>query len=299
MKKIYITGIAGLLGSNIAIQLKSKYQITGVDLIAVDIPDVQCEVFDLLDYEKLQKSIEREKPDVLVHTVAIVNVDKCEREPKLAEEINAQLTAKIADICAENQIKMIYISTDSVFDGTSEEMYTEMDRVNPLNEYAKTKYKGELYTSRYERNLILRTNIYGLNIQHKQSFGEWIVCALENGEELNMFEDIYFSPILVSDLAHIIGKCVEKDLRGLYHACGTGVISKYDFGVATKKIFAIETGKINRTTSESVNFEALRPKNMGMSNRKISEELQMTIRTPEESIYEFHRLYIEKRIRER
>lgn len=299
MKKIYITGIAGLLGSNIAIQLKSLYHITGVDLVEVDIPGVQCEVFDLLDFEKMKKSIEKEKPDVLIHTVAIVNVDKCEREPKLAKEINTQLTSNIADICAEHNIKMIYISTDSVFDGTSEKLYDEMDDVNPINEYAKTKYEGELYTGRYNNNLILRTNIYGLNIQNKKSFGEWIVSALEDGEELNMFEDIYFSPILVNDLAHIIDRCIKMDLKGLYHACGTGDISKYDFGVLTKKIFGIKTGKINRTTSESVKFAARRPKNMGMSNKKIYQELNIHIRTPEESIYEFHRLYMEKRTRER
>lgn len=291
MKKIYITGIAGLLGSNLAQELKGKYEITGVDMVREGIGEVQYNVFDMSDYARLREDIENQKPDVLIHTVAVVNVDKCEVEKELAEHINADLTRKVADVCVENHIKMIYISTDAVFDGTLSRMYEETDKVHPINEYAKTKYRGEIFTAKCENNLILRTNIYGLNIQQKKSFGEWIVEALKNDEELNMFEDIYFSPILVNELAEVIDKCIEKDLNGVYHACGTGMINKYEFGLKVKEIFGIKTGKIHCSSSESMHFTAQRPKNMGMSNKKICDELNIRIRTPEESIIKFYELY--------
>lgn len=297
MKKIYITGISGLLGNNLARELLSKYEITGADLAMVDIPGISYECIDLTDSAVLRESICKAKPDVLIHTVAVVNVDQCEVNTELADKINAELTKNIAEICQEQNIKMIYISTDSVFDGESSKLYTEVDSVNPINHYAESKHQGELYTQKYSDNLILRTNIYGVNIQEKKSFGEWIVSALENDETLNMFEDIYFSPILVNDLAKVIDRCIEENISGLYHACGTGAISKYDFGMAVKKVFAIATGKINKTTSESMDFKAPRPKHMGMSNQKLCDKLGIYIRTPEESIEEFYRLCSERQER--
>ena len=144
-----------------------------------------------------------------------------------------------------------------------------------------------------DRNLVFRTNIYGQNIQDKKSFGEWIVSSLEEGKTLNMFEDIDFSPILVSDLAEIIYKALEVDLCGLYHVCATGCISKYEFGIKLKEIFNLHTGTINKAQSELMHFKAERSKHMGMSNEKIKKDLGIKIRTPEESIREFKRLYDE------
>jgi len=293
-KKIYITGIAGLLGYNIVKELKEQYKISGVDLAKENVCGITYDVFDLCDYDTLKISIETVNPDVLIHTAALVNVDNCEIDIENAEKINAELTKVLADICNEKKIKMIYISTDSVFDGKNEKLYTEDDSVNPPNVYAKTKYQGEMYVRAYDKNLVLRTNIYGLNLQEKKSFGEWIVDSLKEDEELNMFKDIYFSPILVNDLAKIIDACIVKDISGLYHACGTGAISKYDFGEEVKKVFLITTGKINKITSDSMKFKATRPKHMGMSNQRIKSELGINIRTPKESIHEFYRLYLEK-----
>ncbi len=291
MKKVYITGIAGLLGNNIATELLDKYEIFGADIIKTDIPGVTYDVFDLCDEKELEYNISRCKPDILIHTVAAVNVDKCETDIDYAETLNAKLTQKVSSICEKLGIKLIYISTDAVFDGTKEGLYKEGDVVNPINVYGRTKYEGEVFASQIKNSLILRTNIYGLNIQNKKSFGEWVVDALENDMEINMFEDIYFSPILVNELARVIGCCIQQDLSGLYHACGTGSISKYQFGLEVKKIFGIKTGKIKKSKSEIMNFVAPRAKNMGMSNESLCSKLNIRIHTPEESIEEFYHMY--------
>ena len=117
MKKIYITGIAGLLGSNIAVELSDKYKITGVDSVDISIPNIKYDVFDVCDYTKLYESIVAVKPDILIHTIAVVNVDRCEEEENFARKINAELTRELSSICSQLNIKMIYISTDAVFDG--------------------------------------------------------------------------------------------------------------------------------------------------------------------------------------
>lgn len=292
--KLYITGIAGLLGNNIVKKLVNRCDITGVDIIDIKIPNVSYEKFSLYETERLKEHIKKVAPDAVIHTAAAVNVDECEENPEWAYKLNEEITGSIADICDSLGIKMVYISTDAVFDGENEKLYNEDDVVNPQNIYAKTKLGGEKLVLKYKKNLVLRTNIYGHNIQNKKSFGEWIVSELEAGNTLNMFEDIDFSPILVSDLAEIIYRSLEKKLSGLYHACATGCISKYDFGIRLKEIFKFETGIINRAQSGMMHFKAKRSKHMGMSNEKIKQELGIKIRTPEESIREFKRLYEEE-----
>lgn len=292
--RIYITGIAGLLGNNIVKKLVNRCEITGVDILDMEIPNISYEQFSLYDTERLREHIENVKPDAVIHTAAAVNVDECEENPEWAYKLNEEVTGDIADICNILGIKMVYISSDAVFDGEDEKLYEETDLVNPLNVYAKTKLGGEKLVLQYKKNLVLRTNIYGHNIQNKKSFGEWIVDSLEEGKTLNMFDDIDFSPILVNDLAEIIYKALECDLSGLYHACATGCISKYDFGTYLKEIFELKTGSISRSQSELMHFRAKRSKHMGMSNEKIKKDLGIKIRTPQESIQEFKRLYDEE-----
>lgn len=293
MKKIYITGIAGLLGSNIAYELAGKYKIHGVDLIDVNMPGITSEVCDILDYKQLIKSILKFKPDVIIHTAAAVNVDLCEEKLEYAEKLNSDLTREISEISQKFNIKMVYISTDAVFDGTKCQPYTELDFTNPVNIYGKTKLKGEKYVLRNKHNLVLRTNIYGFNFVEKNSFGEWILRSLINNEKLNMFDDIIFSPILVNELAHIIDKAIQKNIEGIYHACGTGTISKYDFGCYLKEKFEIKTGQIIKSKSTEHTFKAKRSINMGMSNEKLKLNLNIKIRTPKESIDFFKKLYDE------
>lgn len=292
-KTIYVTGIAGLLGNNIVSELGNQYKVTGADKCKNSIK-TDYDVFDLIDELRLYDSINRRKPDAIIHTAALVDVDLCERDKELAYKLNTEMTRTLVDIAKEKSIKLIYISTDAVFDGKKKGLYVEEDNVNPLNEYAKSKLLGEQYVQQIKNSLILRTNIYGINVQKKKSFGEWVADSLYQNQTIHMFEDIFFSPILVNELARIIEQCLERNLTGLYHACGTGAISKYNFGIYLKKVFNINTGEIIKSSSDSMSFIAPRSKNMGMSNEKLCRELNIKIRTPEESIIEFYRLYEKK-----
>lgn len=295
MKRIYITGSCGLLGSAIVKELSDKYELFGVDLININQQGCKTECFDLTNYELLRQNIIQVHPKILIHTAAAINVDRCEEDREYAYKLNVELTKKIVNICCEENIKLIYISTDAVYDGEKNGLYTEDDITNPINYYGETKLTGEDAVRTHPNNLILRTNIYGKNIQSKKSFGEWIVESLRENKELNMFTDIIFSPVLVNELAIIIDKCIERNLSGCYIACGTGSITKYDFGILTKEIFQISTGKINKSLSDDVDFKARRSKNMGMSNGKLCEELGIEISTPAESIEKFKKLYREEK----
>lgn len=292
--KLYVTGIAGLLGNNIVNQLIDRCDITGVDLIDLEISGIYYECFSLFETERLRRHIMEVKPDAVIHTAAAVNVDACESNPSWAYELNDKMTMQLAEICQGLNIPMVFISSDAVFDGTNPKLYEETDVAAPLNVYGKTKLAGEKHVLKYKQNLVFRTNIYGLNIQDKESFGEWVVSSLKANKELNMFEDIKFSPILVNDLAEIIYIALNHKLAGVYHVCATGSVSKYTFGLMLQEAFQLG-GKINKTDSSTMQFKAKRSKNMGMSNRKICDTLNIHIRTPEESVLEFKRLYYENR----
>jgi dTDP-4-dehydrorhamnose reductase len=291
MKKIYITGIAGLLGANLAFLLRDLYVISGVDINSVNIKNVDCDVFDVTDIEILKKTLTERKIDVLIHCVALVNVDDCEKNPETAQKINATLTKDIASVCKELNIKMIYISSDAVFDGEKDGLYTEDDMPEPISVYGKTKLDGEKFVLENNNNLVIRTNMYGFNYCNKSSFGEWLLNSLQNNITLNMVEDIYFSPILVNELAENIHLCIEKDICGLYHICSTGAISKYDFADIFRKVFQIE-GVINKVKMKDIAFMAPRTHNMGLSNEKFKALLNVEISTPAEGIEKFKEKYM-------
>lgn len=294
-KKIYVTGIAGLLGYGIYAALKERAWITGLDVWELDIPGLSYKKISLFDTERVEKDIAEARPDILIHTAALVNVDECEEEPQNAEKLNVEVTEKLADICNRHKIKMVYISTDAVFDGQDARLYTETDPTNPINVYGKTKLAGEDAVLAYSENLVLRTNMYGINIQEKQSFGEWIYDSLVQNKTLHMFTDIDFSPIEARELAGLIDMACQKNLCGIYHACGTGSITKYEFAMKLKEIFQIESGNIQKATSDEARLKAKRSKHMGMSNSKLRNDLQVEISTPEESIVKFYHLWKERK----
>lgn len=289
--KLFITGIAGLLGGNIAYLLSGCHHIEGIDRNQIDIPSVHIHKIDLRNFEKLAEIIKISKPDAVIHCAAATNVDWCEENSDEAFVLNTVITKELATICNYYNIQLVFISSDAVFDGFSEDLYTETDPVNPLNIYGKTKVLAENEVLKYPNNMVIRTNIYGYNMRQKLSIGEWILKSLKNDETLTLFRDVYFSPILVNDLAFIIEKMIEKKVHGLFHVCGTGSISKYEFGKNLQKIFEIPTGEIIMGSVEDFAFKACRSKHMGMSNEKVRKCLNISIRSPFESLQEFKRLY--------
>lgn len=291
MKRLYITGLAGMLGSNLAYLLKDKYEIYGCDRNKVAMSGIHSSVFDLLLEDQMEQEILTIKPDIIINTAAFVNVDGCEAQKDLAEAMNAKLPKRLVSVCKKISATLIQISSDAVYSDKEMDLHKEESEIDPVNVYGRTKYEGEKPVLAYEKGMVLRTNIYGFNVQDKFSFGEWILDALQNNKELRMVEDVYFSPILVNDLAEVIHLLIEKQIFGLYNACATGSISKYDFGIFMREIFHYPNAVIHKVSSKDLKLQAPRSKNMGMSNRKLKEMFNGIFRTPEESIEYFRELY--------
>jgi len=273
--KIGITGASGMLGTALVSRLSKIHAIFATSRSkGAEGQNIEWSCFDLTDTTLLNKWLETNKPDVVIHCAAIVNVDLCEDNVKLATKLHIETTEVMANYLDSNGGRLIYISTDSVFDGEKQGAYSESDLVSPLNVYAKTKFFGEKSVQQMRNGLILRVNIVGWTQGKDASFFEWVLKGLIDKVPLNLFHDVYFSPLHVDDLSLIIEKIIDRPIFGLYHCASNDSISKYDFGMQVAKVFGLPDSNINRVSVEEMKFKANRPKNMVLNIEKISFALE-------------------------
>jgi len=290
--KVGVTGANGMLGSSLITYLSKSYRVFATSQIkGVEGKNIEWDCFDLTDITLLNEWLEKTKLDVIIHCAAIVNVDLCEDNVKLAEKLHIETTEVMANYLDSNGGRLIYISTDSVFDGEKQGAYSESDLVSPLNVYAKTKIMGEKSAQSMNNGLVLRTNIIGWTQEDKTSFAEWVLNRLNDNAPLNLFYDVYFSPLTVYDLSFIIEKIIEKPILGLYHCGSRDNISKYDFGKKMAEIFQLSDSNINRVSVDSMDFKASRPKNMALNSDKLSDKLQYDIPSAIDSIVHMKNQY--------
>jgi dTDP-4-dehydrorhamnose reductase len=290
--KVGVTGASGMLGSALIIHLSKSYRVFATSRgKGVEGKNIEWDCFDLTDITLLNEWLEKIKPDVVIHCAAIVNVDLCEDNIKLATKLHIETTEAMVNYLDSNGGRLIYISSDSVFDGEKQSAYSESDLVNPLNVYAKTKLMGEEYVQSMNNGLVLRTNIIGWTQESNTSFAEWVLNGLNDNAPLNLFYDVYFSPLTAYDLSIIIEKIIVKSVFGLYHCTSNDSISKYDFGKKMAEIFQLPNSNINRVSVDSMDFKASRPKNMALNSDKLSDKLQYDFPSAIDSIVHMKNQY--------
>jgi len=273
--RIGVTGASGMLGTALVTHLSKLHKVFATSRSkGIEGKDIKWDCFDLTDIELLNKWLDRVKPNVVIHCAAIVNVDLCEENFDLATKLHVETTKVMSNYLNRNNGRLIYISTDSVFDGKKHGSYNESDLVNPLNVYAKTKLMGERPVQLMTNGLVLRTNIIGWTRENSVSFSEWMLKGLTDNIPLNLFYDVNFSPLNVYDLSIIIEKIIQNPIFGLYHCASSDGISKYDFGRKMAEIFQLSDSNINRISVDDMEFKASRPKNMSLNIEKISTALE-------------------------
>jgi dTDP-4-dehydrorhamnose reductase len=270
--RVGITGASGMLGAALVIHLSKSHEIFATSRgKGEEGENIEWDCFNLTNTALLNKWLNKVKPDIVIHCAAIVNVDLCEDNVELATKLHVETTKVMVNYLDLNGGKLIYISTDSVFDGKKQRSYNEDDLVSPLNIYAKTKLMGEQSVlSLNNSGLVLRVNIIGWTQEGKTSFAEWMLKNLVDNGPLKLFHDIYFSPLHVDNLSLIIEKIIKNPIFGLYHCASSDSISKYEFGKKMAEIFQLFDLNINRVSVDDMEFKTDRPKNMALDVRKIS-----------------------------
>jgi len=268
---ILITGAGGLLGANLVADLARR----GREVWAADcswlprLDGVRVAKCDFAVAEEALSLFMRLRPSSVIHCAAMTDVDRCESDPEETWRINVEMSGRLAALAAQIGSQFVYISSDSVFDG-ARGGYTEEDPVAPVNVYARSKFEGESAVRSFLPSaLLVRTNIYGWNMQPKASLAEWILRRLETGLGLAGFQDVVFCPILVNDLGDLILEMLERRLTGLFHVAGSEACSKYEFAMRLAATFAFNQALVQPINIEDSQLRAPRPKNTSLSTARI------------------------------
>ncbi len=285
MKELFITGISGLLGLNMALQARQRYQVSGcyhTHPVALD--GVMATKVDLTSGETAEMALRQVRPDVLIHTTGLTSVEACETDPALAYGLNVEAALLIARHAKASGAKLVHISTDHLFDGDSPRK-SEEDTPCPLNAYASTKLEAEeAVLEACPDALIIRTNFFGWGTKIRTSFSDWIIKALDRGSDLTMFNDVYFTPVLINDLVELVLALVERGGAGVFHVAGRDRLTKYDFAIKLAEIFEYPKDKISAISVEDFTFNAPRPKDMSLACEKAEEFLGTQMPSVEEGL---------------
>ncbi len=236
--RILITGANGQLGTEL------RQELMGETLILKDLPD-----FDLAG-DGCEEQIADARPEVIVHAGAYTDVDGAEREPARAMAINAEGTSRVARAAAALGARLIYISTDYVFDGRQQVPYREDDRPNPLNMYGRSKLRGEEQVMKHcSGSLIVRTAwLYGAS---GRNFVKTIARLAAEQPVLRVVSDQRGCPTHAQDLAQAIGKLIRSDVKGILHATNSGDCTWYEFAQSIVEAMGLSTMVEPITTAEA------------------------------------------------
>jgi dTDP-4-dehydrorhamnose reductase len=254
-----VTGASGLLGSHVVLEAVARARpvIACYGAHPVTFAKAEAVPLSLLDAAAVRRLIATHKPPVIVHCAAETRVDYCEEHPEHASRLNVDATVAVASAAARINAKLVYVSTDSVFDGRTGH-YTEDDVPAPCNVYAATKLAGEEAARTAADHLVLRTNMFGWSPRGR-TLAEWVVDTLQRGERVPGFTDVVFAPVIVNQLAGIIGEAVDRGLRGTYHVGATAALTKFEFARLIARAFGYDPGHVTPSVSADAGLRARRP----------------------------------------
>lgn len=271
-KRILIFGGTGLVGStfiNYSNDLFEIFYTYNNNLINFD--KTASYKIDLLTESKYVSSLVNNiNPDIIINTVAFSSVDFCETNHKLANELHVNVTKSIVDSAIKNDIKVLYLSTDAVFEGELNKKYTENDPPKPVNHYGITKLNAEKIVLEIPNNVVLRTAVvYGWH--EKSRFTNWILEHLRQNITVDPFIDQFNTPTLVDDLAKSMIKIIEKDVSGLFHATGKTCINRFEFAIKLANFFGYDKDLILPVTSKEKKQQAPRPSSTCLDSTKLEK----------------------------
>lgn len=263
--KYLITGYNGQLGYDIKRELISR-GVNETSILAVDKDEM-----DITNREQVFNVVKKFNPDVIFHCAAWTAVDKAEDMKDLVNEVNVIGTKNITDASIETNSKILYMSTDYVYDGTKDGIYVETDNVNPKSVYGETKFLGEEEVRRNPKHYITRISwVFGIN---GNNFIKTMLKLSEKLNELNVVDDQIGSPTYTVDLSHLLVDMANTDKYGTYHVtndnyCSWAEFAEYIFKINKKNV------KVNKVSTEQYleitgTKQAYRPRNSKLSKEKL------------------------------
>lgn len=256
--KVLVTGVKGQLGYDVADELAKR----GTEVVGVDVDEM-----DITDEAAVRSVILGAAPDAVIHCAAYTAVDAAEDNEEMCRRVNADGTRYIASVCKELDIKMLYISTDYVFDGQGTRPWEPDDERKPLSVYGQTKYEGELAVQNtLDKYFIVRiTWTFGVN---GKNFVKTMLRLAETNNRITVVNDQYGSPTATADLAVLLSDMIATEKYGIYHATNEGICTWYEFTCEIFRQAGIDI-EVVPVTTEEYNAKAKRPANSRMSKDKL------------------------------
>ncbi len=218
------------------------------------------------------ESIVGAAPSVVIHAAALSNVDLCETDQILARRLNVDATANIVEACRRSRSKLVFISTDYVFDG-EKGSYAESDRVKPVNFYGSTKAEAERITAALSDSLIVRTSVlYGWH-PSKLSFVTWVLKGLGQHEPLKVVNDHYNSPTFTDSLSRAIRVAIDREMKGVLHIAGAERVSRFEFARKIAGGFGLDETLLIPVEMRELGWVAQRPHDSSLDVGKAEKEL--------------------------
>lgn len=263
------TGLSGMVGSRITELLSPRFEFQNLSLETG---------FDITDYDSVLNVFEETGAKTVLHMAAKTDVDACEDDKILAEEgqawlVNVEGTRNIVQAAEKTRKRVIYISTDFVFDGTKD-FYTEEDEPNPINWYAITKYEGEVLVK--EANIqsnIVRIAYPYINAEIvKKDFVRRIIERFKSKEKVFGLVDHIFTPTYIDDIAEALKLLFEKNVEGVFHVVGNEYLTPYNATIEIANKLGVDESLIIKTTrQEYFKGRAYRPFKLALKNDRISK----------------------------
>lgn len=269
--RLLITGGSGLLGVNWAVARRQ------IDEIWLGLNDRHI----FLDNTKsislkggLDRAIARTKPNIIIHTAAMADVDGCEADLKAAVDVNCDLAATYAKAAYDHGLRFVHISTDHLFDGFRP-MLDENTQCAPINNYGYSKWLGESAVLKaHPGALILRINFFGWGPAYRHSFSDWIMGSLRSGKPITLYSNVYFTPLYVGDTITLAHQLIEKSATGIYNLTSSDRVSKFDFGLKVARAFGLDVDLIARAEYSPLH-SVPRPLDMSLDNTKTRRLLKI------------------------
>jgi dTDP-4-dehydrorhamnose reductase len=296
LEKILIIGASGLTGFKLTQLAVNDFEVYGTyNHRPVSLNQCTFYQLDKTEKNKTNRLIKKISPNVVVDCSALHNVDYCEIHKEESWKINTESTKNIADLCKEINARMIFISTDYVYDG-KDETYTEESPTNPLNYYGLCKLRAEEeITNTGISYAIGRTSlVFGWNpgeiLGKKSSSGKtmnfviWALNKLRNNENITIVSDQFSTPTFADNLAEFLLALAKSNKNGVFHTVGNQCINRYDFTLKIADTFELDRRLISQTTSDSFKQVAKRPMRCCLNSTKTQHNLKIKALSIEEAL---------------
>jgi len=292
--KILITGSNGLLGQNLLelfLKDTEKYQVVGFSKgeIRSGRTDFDYHEIDITNKQLLAEKTKQIRPDFIINTAAMTNVDACENDKESCYDLNVNVVKNLTTICAEIKAHLIHISTDFIFDGKKGN-YTEEDIPNPLNYYGETKLLSEEWLQKSSIDFtILRTIlVYGLvNDMIRSNIVLWVKKSLESKKQITIVDDQFRAPTYVEDLALACKISIDKKATGIFNISSNQLLSIYEIAQEIATTFQLDRNLIKPISTNTLNQTASRPAKTGFDLTKTNKILEFHPKSFKEDLQRF------------